>query len=53
MKNQTTKQLMHELQAAIKDLKKVHSDRTQVIENMKKNKMETESSEKLVENNAQ
>lgn len=51
MEYQTTKQLMQDLQAAIKDLKKVHNDRTQVIENIKKNKTETESSEKLVENN--
>ena len=35
MKKQGTKQLMQDLQAAIKELKSVHTERSKILENIK------------------
>jgi hypothetical protein len=42
MKSTGTKQLMQDLQAAIKDLKAVYNDRNKIIENIKQGTRSTE-----------
>lgn len=48
MKKQSTKQLMQDLQAAIKELKSVHNERSKILETIKTeaNPHTTESSTK-------
>jgi hypothetical protein len=49
MKSTGTKQLMRDLQAAIKDLKAVYNDRNKIIEDMKQGTNSTEGESKATE----